>query len=58
MFGYSTELRGLTQGIGEFSMEYLTHKPVAPHEINQIIEKFRKQKEEIKVDKKKGSFDI
>ena len=60
MFGYSTELRGLTQGIGEYSMEYATHKPVAVHEIDRIIERFNKIKEDVKVDKKKGSssFDI
>ena len=40
-------------------MEYSTHKPVAPHDMDKIIEKFNKQKEEIKSEKKKGSsFDI
>jgi hypothetical protein len=40
-------------------MEYSTHKPVPVHEMEQIIEKFSKAKEETKVDKKKGSsFDI
>lgn len=59
MFGYATELRGLTQGIGEFSMEYKTHKPVPSYDIEKIVEKFKKQQEERNSTKKKGdSFNI
>jgi len=40
-------------------MEYATHKPVPVHDMERIIEKFNKAKEDNKVDKKKGSsFDI
>jgi len=41
MFGYATELRGATQGQGEFSMEYKKHCPVNEFEVKDIIEAYR-----------------
>ena len=41
MFGYATELRGLTSGQGSYSMEYKNHEPVPVQDMNAIVEKFQ-----------------
>ena len=44
MFGYATELRGATQGIGEFSMEYRKHAPVGDSEVQDVIDAYAKKR--------------
>ena len=43
MFGYSTELRSMTQGKANFSMEFAKYRPVPNSIQEQLISKFREE---------------
>lgn len=44
MFGFTSELRGFTQGQGEFAMQYTTHEPVNPGDLPEIVKKIQQNR--------------